>query len=285
MKLTAKTTDEVIDLALAEDLGAGDITTDALISDDWSGRASFVAKAEGVLAGIEIAGRVFRRVDSTTRVEIFLQDGARLTQGDMIGAVTGRLSSIFKAERTGLNFLQHLSGIASETARYVAAVNGLPVKILDTRKTLPGLRALEKHAVLMGGGQNHRMHLGDGVLIKDNHLEALYEQGFSLNDIIAKARQRTSAQLKIEVEARTLDETRQAAEAGADIILLDNMSPEVMRQAVKLIDKRALVEASGGITLANARAVAESGVDLISVGALTHSAKALDISLEFETPD
>jgi nicotinate-nucleotide pyrophosphorylase (carboxylating) len=203
----------------------------------------------------------------------------------MIGVVTGRLSSIFKAERTGLNFLQHLSGIASETARYVAAVNGLPVKILDTRKTLPGLRALEKHAVLMGGGQNHRMHLGDGVLIKDNHLEALYEQGFSLNDIITKARQRTPAQLKIEVEARTLDEARQAAEAGADIILLDNMSPEVMRQAVKLIDKRALVEASGGITLANARTVAESGVDLISVGALTHSAKALDISLEFETPD
>ncbi len=282
MKLTAKTIDEVIDLALAEDLGAGDITTDALISDDWSGRASFVAKAEGVLAGIEIAGRVFRRVDPTTRVEIFLQEGAGLTPGVIIGVVAGRLSGILKAERTALNFLQHLSGIASETARYVAAVNGLPVKILDTRKTLPGLRALEKHAVLMGGGQNHRMHLGDGVLIKDNHLEALYEQGFSLNAIIAKARQGTPAQLKIEVEARTLDEARQAAEAGADIILLDNMSPEVMQQAVRLIDKRALVEASGGITLANARAVAESVVDFISVGALTHSAKALDISLEIE---
>ncbi len=283
MKLTAKTIDEVIDLALAEDLGAGDITTDALISDDWSGRASFVAKAEGVLAGIEIAGRVFRRVDPTTRVEIFLQEGAGLTPGVIIGGVTGRLSSILKAERTALNFLQHLSGIASETARYVAAVNGLPVKILDTRKTLPGLRPLEKHAVLMGGGHNHRMHLGDGVLIKDNHLEALYEQGFSLNDIIAKARQGTPAQLKIEVEARTLDEARQAAEAGADIILLDNMSPGLMQQAVRLIDKRALVEASGGITLANVRAMAESGVDFISVGALTHSAKALDISLEIET--
>lgn len=283
MKLTDKTIDEVIDLALAEDLGAGDITTDALISGDWPGHASFVAKAEGVLAGIEIAGRVFRRVDPTTRLEIFLRDGVGLTPGVIIGVVSGRLSSILKAERTALNFLQHLSGIASETARYVAAVNGLPVKILDTRKTLPGLRALEKHAVLMGGGQNHRMHLGDGVLIKDNHLEALYEQGFSLNDIIAKARQGTPAQLKIEVEAGTLDEAREAAEAGADIILLDNMSPGLMQQAVRLIDKRALVEASGGITLANARAVAESGVDFISIGALTHSVKALDISLEIET--
>lgn len=283
MNLTAKTADEIIDMALAEDLSAGDLTTDALIPDAWSGRASFVAKAKGVLAGIEIAGRVFRRVDPDTRLEIVIKDGTVLTPGDAIGVVTGTLSSILKAERTALNLLQHLSGIASETARYVAAVNGLPVKILDTRKTLPGLRALEKYAVRMGGGHNHRMHLGDGVLIKDNHLDALYEQGFSLNDIIAQARQRTPSHLKIEVEARTLDEARQAVEAGADIILLDNMSPEMMQQAVGLIDRRALVEASGGITLSSIRAVAGSGVDFISIGALTHSVKALDISLEIET--
>ncbi len=283
MNLTARTTDEIIDIALAEDLGAGDLTTDALIREAWSGRASFVAKAEGVLAGIEIAGRVFHRVDSGTRLEIFLKDSAVLTPGDVIGVVTGKLASILKAERTALNLLQHLSGIASATALYVAAVEGLSVKILDTRKTLPGLRALAKYAVWMGGGHNHRMHLGDGVLIKDNHLEALYEQGLSLNDIIAKARQHTPAHVKIEVEARTLDEARLAAEAGADIVLLDNMSPGLMQQAVELIDKRALVEASGGITLTNVRAVAESGVDFISIGALTHSVKALDISLEIET--
>ncbi len=283
MTLPDNAINEIIGLALAEDLGAGDITTDALISDAWSGRASFVAKADGVLAGIDIAGRVFLRVDPETRLEVFLQDGANLTPGDVIGVVTGRLSSILKAERTALNFLQHLSGIASETARYVAAVDGFPVKILDTRKTLPGLRTLAKHAVRMGGGRNHRLHLGDGVLIKDNHLEALYKQGLSLKEIVAKARERIPAHVKVEVEARTLDEASQAAEAGADIILLDNMSPEVMRQAVTLIDKRALIEASGGITLTNARAVAESGVDFISVGALTHSVKALDISLEIET--
>lgn len=283
MKPTAKTTDEIIDMALAEDLGAGDITTDGLIPAEWSGRASFVAKAEGVLAGIEVAERVFRKVDPNTRLEVFIHDGRVLTPGDVIGVVNGKLASILKAERTALNLLQHLSGIASATALYVAAIDALPVKILDTRKTLPGLRALAKYAVRMGGGHNHRMHLGDGVLIKDNHLEALYEQGLSLHDIIAKARQHTSAEVKIEVEARTLDEARLAAEAGADIILLDNMSPEMMRQAVGLVDGRALVEASGGITLAGIRAVAESGVDFISVGALTHSVKALDISLEIET--
>ena len=282
MGLPLRPFDETIDLALTEDLCAGDITTDTLISDEWLGKASFVAKAEGVLAGIEIAGRVFSKVDPEIRLQVFLPDGINLQPGDIIGVLTGQLSSILKAERTALNFLQHLSGIASETARYVTAVKGLPVKILDTRKTLPGLRLLEKYAVRMGGGQNHRLNLGDGILIKDNHLVALYKQGLSLKEIIAKARQGTSAHLGVEVETKTPEEARQVAEAGADIVMLDNMSPEAMQQAVKLVKGQALIEASGGITLANVRAVAEIGVDFISVGALTHSVKALDISLEFE---
>ena len=180
-----------------------------------------------------------------------------------------------------MNFLQHLSGIASETARYVEAIKGLRVKILDTRKTLPGLRVLEKYAVRMGGGHNHRMCLGDGVLIKDNHLAVLINQGLSLKEVVAKARREAPAHLKVEVEVKTPEETLQATEADADIVMLDNMSLEAMRQAVRLVKGHPLIEASGGITLANVRVVAEIGVDFISIGAITHSAKTLDISLEF----
>jgi len=196
--------------------------------------------------------------------------------------VEGRIASILKAERTALNFLQRLSGIATETNRYVKAVEGLPVQIMDTRKTTPGLRLLEKYAVKVGGGKNHRMHLGNAVLIKDNHLAALRSEGLSIREIVEKAWQNAPPSTQVEVEVKTPQEAVEAAEAGASVIMLDNMSVDDMREVVKMIHGVALIEASGKITLDKVRAVAETGVDFISVGALTHSTKALDISLELE---
>jgi nicotinate-nucleotide pyrophosphorylase (carboxylating) len=274
--------EQLIDQALAEDLGQGDVTTEALIPKAQQGRASIVAKARGILAGVEVAKQVFLKADPELKLAILIEDGAEVKPGDIVTKIEGRVASILKAERIALNFLQRLSGIASETGHYVQAVKGLPVQITDTRKTTPGLRTLEKYAVRVGGGKNHRMHLGDGILIKDNHLAALCHQGLSIKEIVTKARQKASPKLKIEVEVKTPREAVEAAEAGADIIMLDNIGLEDMRQAVQLIRGRALIEASGGITLDRVRAVAETGVDLISIGALTHSAKALDISLELD---
>jgi nicotinate-nucleotide pyrophosphorylase (carboxylating) len=275
--------DKVIDRGLAEDLGQGDVTTDALIGIDWQGKASCLVKAAGVLAGVEIAGRVFRKVDPEIEFQVMIPDGTKIASGDIVATVEGRLAGILKAERTALNLLQRLSGIATETARYVSAVGELPVKILDTRKTTPGLRLLEKYAVQKGGGQNHRLDLADGILIKDNHLEALLGHGLGIRDAVTQVREKSPGDLKVEVETKTLDEVRQAVDAGADIIMLDNMDPDTMREAVKLINHRAWVEASGNITLSNIRDAAATGVDFISIGALTHSVRALDISLEFES--
>jgi nicotinate-nucleotide pyrophosphorylase (carboxylating) len=288
--------EEIIDRALAEDLGRGDITTEALIPDGQQGSGFVVAKKEGILAGTNVAKQVFQRVDPELKVEILLEDGARVEPGSKIAKISGSIASILKAERVALNFLQRLSGIASETNRYVVRVEGLPVRIMDTRKTTPGLRSLEKYAVKVGGGENHRMNLGDGVLIKDNHLVALRRQGLNIDEIIAKARHNAPSslpraklrsnlqarQIQVEVEVRTVSEALEAVEAGADIVMLDNMNLEDMRKAVKSIHGHALIEASGGITLDNVRAVAETGVDFISIGALTHSVKALDIGLELE---
>jgi nicotinate-nucleotide pyrophosphorylase (carboxylating) len=274
--------EEIIDRALAEDLGKDDVTTEALIPGDRQGTGFIVAEKEGVLAGMNVAKQVFHRVDPELKVEILLEDGVTVKPGSKVAKVSGSIASILKAERVALNFLQRLSGIASETNRYVEAVRGLPVRIMDTRKTTPGLRSLEKHAVKVGGGQNHRMSLGDGILIKDNHLAALRSQGLNLKQIVARARQNSPQRLPVEVEVGTVAEASEAVEAGADIVMLDNMNIEDMRKAVKSIGGRALVEASGGIKLDNVRAVAETGVDLISIGALTHSARALDISLELE---
>jgi nicotinate-nucleotide pyrophosphorylase (carboxylating) len=274
--------EEIIDRALAEDLGKGDVTTEALIPGDQRGTGFIVAKKEGILAGTGAAKQVFHRVDPELKVEILLEDGARVKPGNRVAKVSGSIASILKAERVALNFLQRLSGIASETNRYVEAVKGLPVRIMDTRKTTPGLRSLEKHAVRAGGGGNHRMNLSDGVLIKDNHQAALRSQGLNIKEIIAKAKQNALQRLPVEVEVGTVSEALEAVEAGADIVMLDNMNLEDMRKAVKSIHGRALIEASGGITLDNVRAVAETGVDFISIGALTHSARALDISLELE---
>ena len=278
----ASQVEQLIEQALAEDLGWGDATTEALVPETQQGKASIIAKAKGIIAGVEVAKQVFLKVDPGLKSNILIKDGTEVKPGDIVARIEGKIASILKAERVALNFLQHLSGIASETGQYVRAVKGLPVQITDTRKTTPGLRTLEKYAVRAGGGKNHRMHLGDGILIKDNHLAALRSQGLSINEIVAKARQKTSPKLKIEIEVITPEEASEAAEAGVDIIMLDNMNLEDMRQAVQLIKGRALVEASGGITLDSIRAVAETGVDLISIGALTHSAKALDISLELD---
>lgn len=273
---------EIVDGALAEDLGQGDVTTEALIAPGLQARASVKAKERGVLAGIEVAALVFQRVDPSLAFKSLVGDGSRVEAGDVIAVLEGTAASILKAERVALNFLQRLSGIATDTARYVEAVAGLPVRILDTRKTTPGLRVLEKYAVRVGGGHNHRKSLGDGVLIKDNHLAVLRSSDADIAEAIKQARQRAPHTLKIEIEVETVEEARQAIEAGADAILLDNMALDDMRQAVNLARGRTLTEASGGVTLDNVRAVAETGVDLISIGALTHSSKALDISLELE---
>jgi nicotinate-nucleotide pyrophosphorylase (carboxylating) len=272
----------IIDLALAEDRVSEDVTSDTLIPAELQGKASIMAKAEGIVAGGEVAMMVFVRVDPSLQVEVLIEDGTKVKPGDIIATVSGTVTSILKAERVVLNFLQRLSGIASLTTRYVAEIQGLNVTILDTRKTTPGLRLLEKYAVRMGGGKNHRMHLGDGILIKDNHLAALHALGTSLKEIVARAKENAPKGLKVEVEVNTIQEALDAAEAGADIIMPDNMSPEEMRQVVESMPSGVETEASGGVTLENIRAVAETGVDFISVGALTHSYQALDISLELE---
>ena len=274
--------EESVDHALAEDWAWGDVTTQALIPADAEGKASFIAKSEGILAGIEVVHLVFARVDPYLEFRALLHDGDKLQRGTEIATVEGKVGSILRGERVALNFLQRLSGIATETSRYVEAVRGTKARIVDTRKTTPGLRFLEKYAVRAGGGQNHRVHLGDGILIKDNHLAALRARGLDMKVAIDLARKNAPHTLKIEVEVTTVEEAGEAIEAGADIIMLDNMSVEEMRRAVKSIGGRVLVEASGGVTLDNVRSVAETGVDLISVGALTHSVKALDISLEME---
>ena len=272
----------ILDLALAEDIGTGDVTTLATVPPGTHARASLVAKASGVVSGVDVAGAAFARVDPTVTYLPQLADGAKVEPGQPISLVEGPAPSLLMAERVALNLLQRLSGVATLTARYVAATAGTDARIVDTRKTTPGLRILEKAAVRHGGGHNHRFGLADGVLIKDNHLAALGPPAPGrVRRAVALARERVPHTLRIEVEVTTLPEVEEAVAAAADAILLDNMDVPTMRQAVALVAGRALLEASGGVTLDRVRAVAETGVDLISVGALTHSAPALDISLEF----
>ena len=275
--------DKIIELALAEDLGQGDVTSEILIPLDLVGKAYILVKEEGVIAGLEVAEKVFRHVDPTLKVEILIKDGAKVKAGDITANVSGAVISILEAERTAINFVQKLSGVATATAKYVAKVQGLKTNIVDTRKTTPGMRLLEKYAVRMGGGKNHRLHLGDGILIKDNHLVALRAMGLSLKEIVAKAKKNAPKGIRVEVEATSLQEALDAAGAGADMILLDNMPPEEMKRVVSMLPRHVKTEASGGITLENVRAAALSGVDVISVGALTHSTKALNVSLELES--
>ncbi len=271
----------VIDRALDEDLASQDHTT-RLIPHGLKGRATLVAKEQGVLAGLSVSAAAFSRLDAAVETSPLLHDGSPLNPGDTIATVQGPVGGILSAERIALNFLQRMSGIATETAKYVKAVEGLNARIIDTRKTAPGLRYLDKYAVRAGGGHNHRLNLADGVLIKDNHIASARLGELSLADLVKQARETAPHTLKIEVEVETVEQAEEALHAGADIVLLDNMSPEEMRQAVTLAKGRALTEASGGVTLDNVRAIAETGVDLISVGALTHSSKALDISLDLQ---
>jgi len=267
----------LIELALEEDLGRGDVTSEALIPPDREAVGEVLVKARGVIAGLEVAAAVFRAVDPTLAWEALARDGEAVSPGQVVARVSGRARSILAAERTALNFLQRLSGIATLTARYVEALRGTRARLTDTRKTTPGWRYLEKMAVRAGGGHSHRLDLAGGILIKDNHL------ALSGNDIpaaIRAVREQAPHTLRVEVEVTSLAGVEAALAAGAEVILLDNMSLEEMRRAVALVSGRALLEASGGITLETVRAVAETGVDLISSGAITHSATALDLSLE-----
>jgi nicotinate-nucleotide pyrophosphorylase (carboxylating) len=264
--------------ALQEDIGTGDITTLCCVPQEETSTAVFRCKQAGVVCGLEVGKRVFQLLDSSVRFEALVSEGTQVQVGDVVATVSGPSRSILSGERVALNLMQHLSGIATRTHALAQQVAGTGAVIVDTRKTTPGMRVLEKYAVRMGGGTNHRFNLADGVLIKDNHIVA----SGGIKNAVANARKTVPHTLKIEVETTNLAEIQEALEAGADIIMLDNMSCEEMRQAVALIAGRAKVEASGNMGSRNVREVAETGVDLISVGALTHSVEALDISLQFQ---
>jgi nicotinate-nucleotide pyrophosphorylase (carboxylating) len=272
----------IVEQALREDIGLGDVTTEATVPKELMGVGKFLVKGDGVIAGLEIVQLVFAYVDNELQFYSRIADGSKVKYGDIVAVVAGRVQGILTAERVALNFLQRMSGIATTTSRYVEAVVGLKAKIVDTRKTVPGLRALDKLAVKLGGGSNHRFGLDDMVLIKDNHIVAAGGIRQAL-ERCKKALEEHEVILKIEVETKNLAEVEEALTCGdADIIMLDNFSIDEMRKAVELIGGKVQVEASGGVTLDTVRAIAETGVDIISVGALTHSVKALDISLEVE---
>ncbi len=274
MAVTTDTLERVVQAALAEDVGAGDVTTKATVDQDAMGAAELLVREAGVVCGLRVAEAVFRALAPEIRFEPLVEEGAVVDRPTAVALVTGPERAILTGERTALNFLGRLSGIATLTRRYVDAVAGTGVAILDTRKTTPGLRALEKHAVACGGGRNHRFGLDDGVLVKDNHLRAAGSVREAVEGI------RATTDLPVEVECDTLEQVTQALAADADAILLDNMTPDELRAAVALAGGRARLEASGGVTLETVRAIAETGVDEISVGALTHSARSLDVSLE-----
>ena len=268
--------DNLIKTALLEDINYVDITTDYLIPEDQENEAKFLAKADGVLCGIEVALRVFTLIQPDFQYEVFIHDGEEVKKGDIIAKIKGKARTILKGERTALNLLQHMSGISSITNRIVKIVEGTNASIADTRKTLPGMRPLQKYAVTVGGGKNHRFNLSDAAMLKDNHVDA----GGGITAAVTKLRTKLGHMAKVELEVRTLDELREALSVDVDVIMLDNMDNDTMREAVKIADGKALLEASGGITEETIRGVAETGVDIISIGALTHSVKAFDISLK-----
>ena len=269
---------QLIDMALAEDIGAGDITTDYLVPCDSHGQGIIVAKEDIVLAGLDIAKMVFQRLDPKINIQSAYEDGAEIACGETVLSLEGRLRALLTAERPALNFLQHLSGIATQVRTYVKALKNSRVKLVDTRKTTPGWRVLEKYAVRMGGAHNHRMGLFDGVLIKDNHIAACG----GIQQAVAAARKHISHLIKIEVEVSDLAGIHDALESGVDVIMLDNMDIAHIQEAVSVIQNRAIVEVSGGITLEHLTDLAQTGVDLISVGAMTHSARAVDLSMRIQ---
>jgi nicotinate-nucleotide pyrophosphorylase (carboxylating) len=272
---------EIIRRALDEDIRTGDVTTQAVIPDTVFGKGKFLVKANGIVAGLNVAKNVFEMIDENIRYEILIPDGKKVKAGDIVSEVEGKASSILTAERTALNFLQRLSGIATLTNNFVEKIIHTKAKILDTRKTVPGLRLPDKEAVRLGGGKNHRIGLFDMFLIKDNHIEIAGSITNAVNDC-RKFQRKKNSNLKIEVETKNLEEVKEALNCNVDIIMLDNFNTEMMKKAVTLINGKCLVEASGNINIENVKEVAETGVDFISVGALTHSVKALDISLEVE---
>lgn len=276
MMLNQMYVDNLIKTALLEDINYIDVTTDYLIDEDQEGAAQFLAKADGVLCGLDVALRVFELLQPDFKAEVFKKDGDVLKKGDIIAKVYGKTRTILKGERTALNLIQHMSGIATATNEAVKLVEGTKASIVDTRKTLPGMRPLQKYAVTVGGGKNHRYNLSDAAMLKDNHVDA----GGGITNAVKKLKSKLGHMTKVELEVRTLDELREALSVDVDVIMLDNMSNEMMAEAVKITDGKAILEASGGITAETLRGVAETGVDIISIGALTHSVNAFDISLK-----
>lgn len=268
---------DLIQTALREDLGTGDITTLSVIEKDREAHGRLIAKEEGVLCGLELISDVYAALDEEVRVVCHAEEGAHVHRGDLVAEVFGPARSLLSGERVALNLVQHLSGIATATAKAASAVEGTKARITDTRKTTPGMRVLEKYAVRVGGGSNHRFCLADGILIKDNHIVA----AGGITAAVQSARKNAPHTLKIEVEVETRDQAQEALDAGADIIMLDNMSCPEMKACVDMIAGRAVVEASGNMGERDLREVAETGVDIISIGALTHSVKAMDISMKF----
>jgi nicotinate-nucleotide pyrophosphorylase (carboxylating) len=269
---------DIIEAALAEDIGTGDITTQAIVCHKKKGRAQTVAKDDFVIAGIDVFAETFQLLDKSIKVKKLMDDGCRAKKGDVIAEVSGSLSNILQVERVALNIFQRMSGIATLTAKYVEGVRGTKAKILDTRKTMPGLRVLDKMAVRIGGGYNHRTGLYDGVLIKDNHIEA----AGGITAAVKAQRKRLPHTLKIEVETKNIQEVKEALKCGVDIIMLDNMTIPAMKKAVDFVAGRALLEASGNVSLQRVSEIAATGVDLISIGELTHSVRAADISLKIK---
>ncbi len=278
MKLPQFYIDDIIRRGLSEDINYIDVTSDYLIDEEKVSAARFVSKDSGVLAGIEIAMRVFTLLDDTVSFQLLKKDGDRIRKGDIILTMQGHTAALLKGERTALNLVQHMSGIATATARCVELVKGTNASITDTRKTLPGLRALQKYAVVTGGGKNHRYNLSDAAMLKDNHIDAYG----SLTNAVNALREKVGHMVRIEVEVRTLEELREALAVGADVIMLDNMDCPTMAEAVKITAGRARLEASGNVTLENIAEVAATGVDIISLGALTHSVKCFDISMRID---
>ncbi len=270
--------EELVHLALDEDLGsAGDLTSEATIAEDAQATAEFVTRKPGVVAGLDVARYVFSTFDDSIGFEAVVDDGVRVDAGEVIARVSGNARSILSAERTALNLLARMSGVATQTALLVEAVDGTQVRIADTRKTMPGMRALDKYAVRMGGGMNHRFGLHDAVMIKDNHIASVG----SITKAVESARAHVGHTVAVEVEVENLDQLAELIETDTDIVLLDNMAPSMLKKAVEMVDGRMTTEASGGVTLATVREIAETGVDVISVGWITHSAPQLDIGLDF----
>ena len=269
---------DFIKRAFAEDIGTGDITTQCTIPENTRISGKFIAKESGIICGLKIAEEVFRYADENIQLKCNFSDGDRVEKGDIIATITGNASAVLTGERLALNMMQRMSGIATNTAYAAEQVKEYDVKIADTRKTIPGLRVFEKYAVKTGGGANHRFNLADGVLIKDNHIKA----AGSITNAVSSAKANAPHTLKIEVEVESIEQLKEAISAGADIIMLDNMDNQTMKEAVKITDGRAILEASGNMGEKNLKDVASTGVDVISIGALTHSVKALDISLKFD---